>query len=65
MNFNCKWFRLSSYQEHKVTGLPPLREVTFVRYTSGDNGGTQRNYALKLGLTTWHLKVRYGREVLK
>lgn len=58
MNLNCKRFRLTTYQDHKVTGIPPKREIAFVTYRSADNGGRQMNYSLKLGLTTWHLKLR-------
>ena len=58
MNINCRKFRLSTYKEHKVMGLPPMRELRFTQYQSGDNGGRQQNYAMKVGLTTWHLKWR-------
>jgi len=64
MDLNCRKFRLSVYREHKVTGLPPERELRYTSYLSGDGGGDQLNYALKIGLTTWHLKwrVRLGRQ---
>ena len=58
MNLNCSKLRLTTYKEHKVTGLPPVRELRFTRYQSGDNGGRQQNYSMKIGLTTWHLKWR-------
>ena len=58
MNFNCKRFRLSTYKEHKVTGLPPKREFRYTSFRSGDNNGVQLNHALKIGLTTLFLKWR-------
>jgi hypothetical protein len=58
MEINCKKFRLSCYQEHKATGLKPTREMRFVHYMSGDNGGKQHNFSLKIGLTTFHFKWR-------
>jgi len=58
MNINFKKFRLSSYQEHKVTGMPPIRAVAFASYMSSDHGSSQCNFSLKVGLTTWHFKWR-------
>jgi len=55
---NCSKFRLSVYQDHKVTGLPPTRELRYTHYLSGDGGGRQWNHSLKVGLTTCHLKWR-------
>ena len=58
MNINCNRFRLSSYQEHKVTGFPKNWRISFVTYNSADNGGKQRNYSLTIGFITLHLKLR-------
>jgi len=58
MNLNCRKFRLSTYREHEVMGVPPKREIRCVTYKSGDHGGRQTNYSLKIGLTTFHLKWR-------
>ncbi len=55
---NCSKFRLSVYQEHKVTGLPPTRELRYTHYLSGDGGGRQWNHSLKIGLITCHFKWR-------
>ena len=55
---NCSKFRLSVYQDHKVTGLPPTRELRYTHYLSGDGGGRQWNHSLKVGLTTCHFKWR-------
>jgi hypothetical protein len=55
---NCRLFRLSTYREHKVMGLPPVRRFGFVQYRSGDHGGRQWNGSLTVGLTTFHLKLR-------
>ena len=60
MNINYPLFRLSTYRDHEVIGLPPVRRLSFVQYRSGDNGGRQWNASLTVGLTTLHLKVRYG-----
>lgn len=57
---NCRMFRLSAYREHKTTGEPPKREFRYTAYRSGDNGGKQSNHAIKVWLTTWHLKLRYN-----
>lgn len=58
MNINTDRFRLSTYSDHEVTGVPPKRRLSFVSYVSGDNGGRQWNGSLTIGLTTFHLKVR-------
>ncbi len=58
MEINCKRFRFSIYQDHKVTGEQPKREVYFVRYRSADRGGKQHNFSLKMLLTTFHFKWR-------
>ena len=60
---NCSKFRVSVYQEHKVTGLPPTRELRYTHYLSGDGGGRQWNHSLKIGLTTCHLKWRSNAEL--
>ena len=59
MNINCPLFRLSTYRDHEVTGLPPVRRLSFLQYRSGDNGGRQWNGSLTIGLTTFHLKLRF------
>jgi len=58
VEFNTKKFRLSIYQQHKITGLPPMRELTLTTYRSADDGGKQKNYSLQIGLTTFHLQWR-------
>ena len=58
MNINNKWFRLSVYQEHLNTGLPPVREFRLTTFHSADHNARQRNFALKLWLMTFFLKLR-------
>jgi hypothetical protein len=61
MNINCRKCRLSIYQEHIITGNPPIREFRFINYISNDNNGIQRNYSLKILLITFHFKWRYSK----
>ena len=58
MNINCKRFRLSTYQDHKVTGLPKRHQLYALWYRSGDNGGRQYNFVLRVLLTSIHFKYR-------
>jgi hypothetical protein len=59
MNVNCKKFRFSTYEEHKITGNSPIYEFRCTSYKSGDNNGNQLNYSIKIWLTTFHFKWRY------
>lgn len=58
MDVNFKKFRLSIYRIHKVTGLPPVAELHYGHYLSGDNGGVQKNFVFKILYTTLHFKWR-------
>ena len=63
MNINCKKFRLSIYKEHAVTGNPPRSEFKCTKFISGDNGGRQINYAIKILFTTFFLKWRVKQSI--
>lgn len=49
--------RLSVYKVHELTGERPVRELQFINYSSHGHGKKQCNFSLKLGLTTFHLKL--------